>query len=286
MQLQSVEEQANAALESVDSFKEGFLHHLPNIILATIVLALFWFLASVIANGITKSLKKRMKNKSIASLFGSLLRALLVGLGIFIALSILGLDKAVTALLTGAGVAGLAVGFAVQNPLGNTFAGFLLSFRDDINIGDWIETNGFAGEVVDLDLKGTTLRGADNNMIIVPNKLVLEAPYKNHSLTTRTLVKVSCGVDYSSNLEHVRRTVLSTLCATFPHLKEEEIIFFYDEFADSSINFQTRFWMDAKSAIQAIYAKSEAIMAIKKAFEREGITIPFPIRTILGNDGE
>jgi len=193
----------------------------------------------------------------------------------------LNLSKALNTILAGAGVVGLAVGLALQGALANTYSGIVLSYVKYIKFGDWIHSNGYEGEVVDIDLRSVTLKQPDNNMVYIPNKLVVENPIKNFSTTAQSRVILGCGVAYGTNLGFARQVVLDSISAAFGTVSKEDIIFLYTAFGDSSINFETRFWIDSTSSIEVAKARSEAIMAIKDAFDREGINIPFPIRTLV-----
>ena len=186
-----------------------------------------------------------------------------------------------TSLLAGAGVVGLAIGLALQGTLANTFAGLILSFRKKIQIGNWVETTGYSGEVIDINLKDFTLKEADNNIVIIPNKTILENPLKNYSLTTRMRVFLECGIGYESDLEKVEQLTKEVIANTFDQVeKPEDVEFYYTEFGDSSINYLCRFWIDAESMLEKLRAKTKAIIEIKKAYDKEGINIPFPIRTL------
>jgi small conductance mechanosensitive channel len=199
----------------------------------------------------------------------------------FLILGILDLSKTLNTILAGAGVAGLAIGLALQGAISNTYSGIILSYIDQIKFGDWIQSNDYEGEVVDINLRTVTIKQRDNNLVYLPNKLVLENPIRNFSTTPKTRVIVDCGIAYSSDLEFVKKLVKETIYQAFKDFNsQEEVIFFYKEFGDSSINFETRFWVDSKSALEVALAKSKAIIAIKAAFDKNNINIPFPIRTL------
>ena len=94
-------------------------------------------------------------------------------------------------------------------------------------------------------------------------------------------VIINCGVGYESDLEHVREVAKQAIVDSFDQIKsKDEVEFFYREFGDSSINFMLRFYYDIENGIQKLINTSEAIIVIKKAFDKEGINIPFPIRTL------
>ncbi len=254
---------------------------IPNLILAIFVLSAAYFLAKYTRKLVLKLIEKRVSQISIALVISKIAAVVVVVTGLFLALGILNLGKMLTSLLAGAGVAGLAIGLALQGTLSNTFAGVVISFRERIQIGNWIETNGYSGEVVDVNLKEFVLKEADNNMVIIPNKTVLENPLKNYSLTTKMRVSLECGVGYDSDLEAVKQLTKETISSVFTQVEEEkDVEFYYTEFGDSSINFLCRFWIDAESMLEKLKAKTTAIIEIKKAYDKAGINIPFPIRTL------
>ena len=116
---------------------------------------------------------------------------------------------------------------------------------------------------------------------MIPNKTILENPLKNYSLTTRMRVFLECGVGYESDLEKVEQLTKDVIAKTFDQVeKPEDVEFYYTEFGDSSINYLCRFWIDAESMLEKLRAKTKAIIEIKKAYDKEGINIPFPIRTL------
>lgn len=267
-------------LDRLSSWIDTAILNLPNLLLAIIVFIITYWFARNIQNWSDKILKRFIKQASIRNLVSNVSSVIMVALGMFIALSILNLNEVLKSLLAGAGIAGLAVGLALQGTLANTFSGVFLAVKSIINIGDWVETNGYTGRVIDIDLRNTKIKESDNNIVVIPNKMVLENPFKNYGLTQRIRATITCGVAYNSDLDKVKSLTINTIEKQFQPSHGENIEFHYLEFGDSSINFQTRFWVDATANLTALEVKSEAIMAIKKAFDNNGIEIPFPIRTL------
>lgn len=257
------------------------IEYIPNFILAILVMITSYFAAKYISKFVGKLVSKKIEQASIKNAIARVSAVVVVALGLFIALGVMNLGKALTSLLAGAGVVGLAIGLALQGTLANTFAGLILSFRKKIQIGDWVETTGFAGEVMDINLKDFTLKESDNNIVVIPNKTILENPLKNYSLTTRMRVFIECGVGYESDLEIVEELTKNVIANTFEQVKfADDVEFYYTEFGGSSINYLCRFWIDAESMLEKMRAKTKAIIEIKKAYDKEGINIPFPIRTL------
>lgn len=268
-------------IDKLDTWFDALIVNLPNIIIAILVFTISLILSRYISKLVDKILANTKLQASMKNLLSKLASIVVVLLGLFLVLGILNLSKALNTILAGAGVVGLAVGLALQGALANTYSGIVLSFIKHIKFGDWIESNGFEGEVVDLDLRSVTLKQPDNNLVYLPNKLVVENPIKNYSTTSQSRVILKCGVGYSSDLEFVRKLVKKTILEKFDSVEnKEDIIFLYQEFGDSSINFETRFWINSTSSLEVAKAKTEAMISIKYAFDKNEINIPFPIRTL------
>lgn len=266
--------------DKMASWLDSLILNLPNFILAIVIFVIFIFIAKYAAKLVDKLLKRKGSQASIRQISTKVVKVIIVLLGFFVALGLLNLDKVLTSVLAGAGVVGLAIGLALQGTLSNTFSGVILSFLPELQIGDWVVTNGYAGEVVEINLRNIVVKESDNNYVMIPNSKIIDEPFKNFTRTSRSRVMVNCGVAYSSDLEFVQKLTTETMQSLFPQRGNEEVEFMYEEFGDSSINFVLRFWTDVTRNRDVLVAKNKAIIAIKKAFDNNGINIPFPIRTI------
>lgn len=270
--------------DQLAGWHNSFIALLPNMVIALIVLVAAYFISKYVDRGIRKLLKSHVSQASVSRLAGKAVAIIVVLGGIFIAMSVLELDKVVQGIIAGAGVSGLVIGLALQGSMSNVISGIILSFRKQVKVGDWIETTDFSGEVIEIQLDKFILKQADNNMVIIPNKTIIDNPLKNFTLTPRMRIMVSCGVGYKMDLEQVKKLTIETLSDLFKQNDGEEVEFFYQEFGDSSINFIVRFWVDATKNKQNLQAQSDAILAIKKVFDDNDINIPFPIRTLEFNN--
>ena len=270
--------------EKLGEWMDSLILSLPNFILAVLVFALFIIGAKYIGKLLNKILRFKVKQDSIREITIKIIKVVVIAIGFFVALGLLNLNTILTSVLAGAGVVGLAIGLALQGTLNNTFSGILLSFLPELQIGDWIENNGYAGRVVEINLRSIVIRQADNNYVVIPNSQVIDAPFKNFSRTARSRVMVDCGVAYDSDLEFVKDLTTKTIQKHFPQNMEEEVEFMFNEFGDSSINFTVRFWIPATDNRQLLFARSKAIIEIKKVYDQNGINIPFPIRTLEFNN--
>lgn len=268
-------------LEKLNTWKDLFIKNIPNIAIALVVLIISYFASRAINRFVYKTIGGKIKQESVRNLVSRIASAFIFLIGLYFAMTILKFDDTLKTIVSAAGVSGIVVGLALQGTLSNTISGIVLSFRKNLNIGNWVETNGYAGEVIDINLNYFVIKEADNNMVVIPNKTILENPFKNYSLTTKMRITIECGVEYGADLEKVEALTKKTITDNFNQEKiNKQVEFYFTEFGDSSINFICRFWVDSENALERLKAKSKAIIQIKKAFDKEGINIPFPMRTL------
>lgn len=266
-------------LEKLQSWGDSVVAMLPNLIVALLVVGAAALIAKMSRRLTVNAAKRLSAQPTVRRLLGTLMSLSILAVGLFVALGVLKLDKTVTSLLAGAGVLGLAVGFAAQNAAANFLSGVMISLRRPYKEGDLIETNSHFGTVDRVDLRVTRLRTPQGQLVLVPNKEILEQPLVNFSAFGRRRVDLVVGVSYGDDLETARQIALDAL-ADLDKRSDDEVEFFYDEFGGSSINFTIRFWVPFARQSDFLAARSEAVMRIKKAFDDHGITIPFPIRTL------
>ncbi|XMO86202.1 mechanosensitive ion channel family protein [Algibacter sp. AS12] len=278
-------EEFNKAYELISGKLTGWLEtiiaNLPNLLIAIIVMVVFYYISKYVSKLVGRLVSKKVHQDSLVSIITKITAVAIIAIGLFLALGVLNLSKTLETLIGAAGVSGLVIGLALQGTLSNTFAGIVLSFRKSVELGHWVETNGYSGEVVEISLKNFVIKESDNNMVLIPNKSILENPLKNYSLTTKMRVFIECGVGYESDLDQVKSLTQQTIANEFDQVKKpEDVEFYYTEFGGSSINYLCRFWIDSESMLEKLKAKTNAIIAIKKAYDKAGINIPFPIRTL------
>jgi small conductance mechanosensitive channel len=259
-----------------------FVVNLPNIVLAAIVMSLGIFAAQYVRKYVQKGLNKFVNNKTITGFASSMITAGFLVAMLLVVLSILKLDTALTSILGTAGIAGLAVGLALQEPIVNVFAGIVMSMREHYSVGDLVKTNDFFGTISKINLRSTILNTPDGQEVIIPNKEVLQNPIVNYTHSDKRRVDIDCGVAYGDDLETAREIALEAIRGNekVKYDRNMPLELFFTEFGDSSINFQLRFWYHFSSHADFMDLKSEAIIAIKKAFDSNNITIPFPVTTL------
>lgn len=167
---------------------------LPNMAVAALVVIAFFFLARLIKLLMYKFVLKVSHTPTLSGLFANLISVLVTLIGLFVALDVLKLEKAVSSLLAGAGIIGLALGFAFQDLTANFISGIFITFRRPFEVGHQIETNGFTGNVEEIQLRSTLIRTMDGLHVIIPNKEIFQKPIINHSLTPERRAEITFNV--------------------------------------------------------------------------------------------
>src|SRR5437762_14174033 len=177
---------------------------IPNIVLALIVLILFYFLGRLVKKLVFRILHRFSGKEAISGFISTVLNLLILILGIFIALNILNLQSAVFSLLAGASIIGLAVGFAFQDLTANFISGAYIAFRKPFEVGDLVETNSFLGNVEKINLRSTTIRTFEGLHVLLPNKEIFQKPIINYSRTSERKIELVFLIPQKSDLVRIR----------------------------------------------------------------------------------
>jgi small-conductance mechanosensitive channel len=212
----------------------------------------------------------------------------LVNIGVFILLVLLVLGQLgykITPLLTSLGIAGVAVALALQDTLGNLFAGFYILFDRPLKVGDYVQLDtGDEGFVEEIGWRNTKIRPWANNIIVIPNAKLAQSVIVNHHLPQQVQkVYIPCGVDYNSDLEHVERVCIEVgkeVMARIEGTDETwEPVVRFKEFADSNINFLLV--LQIKEFGVQYLLSHECVKALHKRFREEGIEISWPVSKLV-----
>lgn len=275
-----VEKIYNLISGKLTNWFENFIKLLPNLALAALVIIIGFFLSKLLRKFALKMVRKVSHLETINNLFASFMYIVGVGVTLFTALDILNLDKAVTTALAGAGILGLALAFAFQDIAANFMSGIFMSFRRPFNVGDLVKLGDHRGRIDAINLRDTTIITLEGQLLIIPNKEVFQNAIENYSITGVRRLDLKVGVSYGDDLELVKDVTIKAVENLSERDNNKEIELFYEEFGDSSINFNLRIWLTNPEQKTYLSARSNAVMAIKNAFDASDITIPFPIRTL------
>jgi len=241
------------------------------IIAAILIFIIGRWLAKMIKNLIVKVMKKAEVDATLTSFVGHLTYVALLTLVVIAALNQMGVQT--TSFVAIIGAAGLAVGLALQGSLSNFAAGVLMILFRPFKVGDYIEAGGTAGTVEEIQIFSTILTTPDNKVIIVPNAKITGDNIVNYSAKDTRRMDLVFGVGYSDDLQKVK-DILQNILQNDPRvLKVPEPMVGVLELADSSVNFAVRPWVKSSDYWPLFFDLKETI---KKRFDAEGISIPFP----------
>lgn len=270
---------SNEVTEKLSTWNDQLVGLLPNLVLAVIIIVAFSLIARLVRSWI-RSLGYRVSdNKAVSNLFALLAYIGTLITGLAIALQIMNLDGAATSILAGAGIAGVAIGFAFQDIAANFIAGVVLAVQRPMKIGDLVETHDIFGIVRHINLRSTEIETLQGQLVHIPNKDILLNPMTDYSHKSQRRVDIEIGVSYSDDLVRAKKVAIGAITSLKGINKSLPVDLYYSDFGDSSITFTLRFWAPFKKQTDYLEIRSQAIIAIKKAFDAEGIIIPFPVST-------
>jgi small conductance mechanosensitive channel len=269
----------NKLFDKLYGWAEDAVVMLPNFALALMVLLLFVLVGYYLKRLSIRVIRRFSDQVSLQNLVGNGIRIVTILVGTIIALDILHLNKALTSLLAGAGIIGLAISFAFQDLAQNLVSGLYLAINRPIRVGDIVESGSHFGEVLKIGIRTSIIRTFDGQDLYLPNKYLFQEPVQNYSTGARRIL-LRVGVSYGEDLQRVEEVTLDALKGLEDLHPAKETQLFYEEFGDSAIVFRLHIWVPFFQGGPYFGVRSEAIKAIHRAYKEAGITIPFPIRTL------
>ena len=245
------------------------------ILAAIAVLVIGRFVAKIVRKIIERMMARGKQEQTLISFVSHLVYAAMMAFVIIAALGKLGIQTASFVAILGA--AGLAIGLALQGSLANFAAGVLMIIFKPFKVGDFIEGGGTAGVVEEIQIFTTELKTPDNKQVIVPNAQMTSGNIVNYSAKGTRRVDLVAGIGYGDDIDKARGVLQSILDAEDRILKDPEPTIAVSELGDSSVNFVVRPWTTVDDYWGVYFSLTEAI---KKQFDSNGISIPFPQRDV------
>jgi len=225
---------------------------------------------------------KQKRSLPSTKIFVNLIRAIVVTIGVLVALDFIGVS--ITPMLTALGVGGLAISLALKDTLSDVFAGLHILLSKKVVPGDFIELeSGQKGDITNITWRNSTIIERTNNVFIVPNSVLSTGIIKNYDTLDRTFTaKLMLGVGYESDLSLVEKVTIEVakkvVSGIEEHVKDFTPFVRFYEFGDSSINIKVFFKVYRYGDQWFIFHKFIKELVIR--YREEGINIPFPIRTL------
>ena len=254
----------------------GFIDLLPGLLAALVVLVIFLAVSSLASRLLGKVLERSRVDPGLSQILRPLVKYTILGFGVIMAASQAGLE--VGSLLAGVGVAGLAVGLAAQDSLGNFISGVTILLDRPFRVGDRVTIEGTYGQVTHIGLRSVRLRTLEKLDVIFPNREVINSTIVNHTETPDLRLGVPLSIGYREDVREARAALLDGVAGIDGVRREPPPEVVVTALADSGVSLELRLWLeDAANERRMLF---EALEVAKRALDEAGIEIPFPQRTL------
>jgi len=263
-----------------DTFQEllqDMLRFIPHLITAIVTFIGAIVLSGVAARWVRRVTQAKTRDPETLQLLSELTRWTVVIVGVIVALEQVNFD--VTSLIAGLGIAGITIGFALQDIARNFVAGILLLIRQPFGIGDAVEVAGLAGTVLEVTIRDTVLKTWDGEMVIIPNMDVFTGTITNYSALPLRRRTVHIGLGYDEDVERATRIFLAAIQSADGVLLDPAPTVLAEELGDSALTLVARFWVNQETH-SLLEVHSEVVRAIKEAAEEYEIDLPYPTQTV------
>jgi len=266
----------------LQSALQSVLHFVPRLLAALVIFALSIVVSNWVGRGVHRLSQRRSLNEATERLLGRIARYAVLILGTLAALEQVDFD--VTSFLAALGVVGFTIGFALQDIARNFVAGVIMLIRQPFSIGDAIKVGDYAGSVLDITTRDTVIRTWEGPVVIIPNIDVFTNAIVRYSGAERRRHRLEIGVSYDTDVPRAIEVFKATIAGTPGVLQDPEPVVYADSFGESAINLVALFWF-TPGEVSFFGIKSDVIAALHQAAQENGINIPFPIRTVILEQG-
>ncbi|MBB1399898.1 mechanosensitive ion channel family protein [Pseudoalteromonas sp. SG44-8] len=280
LKIPSISDAEKLIEEKLGGWFDVVISHIPNFIVAVIIAIVFSILARFLGSMMRNVLRRSLDSQQIADLMASIFKMIVLCVGLFVALDFIGLKGTVTSLLAGAGIVGLAIGFAFQDMTENLIAGIAMGIRKPFKTGDVIKTDDVFGNVRSINLRNTLIENFYGQLILVPNKILFRNVLRNYSTLGVRRIEVPVGISYGDDPELAGEVIVKKINEFDFVIKQDETAVYAEGFGDSSVNLLVWFWIKYPGEADFMSVRHKAIVAVKQALSDADISIPFPIRTL------
>jgi small conductance mechanosensitive channel len=257
--------------ESLQQIVDLTVEYAPKVVLAVFTLLIGLWVIGIVTKMFGRVLKMKELDESLQGFFLSLAS---IGLKVLLVISVAGMiGIEVTSFIAILGAVSLSIGMALSGTLQNFAGGVMILIFRPFKVGDFIEAQGFAGVVSEIQIFNTIMKTGDNKVIIIPNAPLSSGSLTNYSREPKRRVDFTFGIGYNDDIDHAKG-VLHQLSEEDDRIHGDPAPFIaVSELADSSVNLVLRVWVDAANYWPV---KFDMLEKVKKTFDQEGISIPYP----------
>ena len=271
-------------LGKMQAMLNSFISLLPNLVLALIVFAIFFFVARTIKKVVRNLTRDRRQARNLGMVLGRLAQGITILVGLFIALSIVIPSLKAGDLVQLLGISGVAIGFAFRDILQNFLAGILILLTEPFQIDDQIVFKSFEGTVESIQTRATTIRTYDGRRIVIPNSELFTNSVTVNTAFEHRRLQYDVGIGYGDDIDQAKQLLLEAIYETDGVLETPAPDVIIVELAGSSVNIRARWWVAPPRRADVLDLQDQVLTNIKNKLTANGIDLPFPTQQILFHD--
>lgn len=258
-----------------DSIQDWAAMYGLSIVGAILILVVGRIVSGWVRKAVVKLLEKSNLEPTIVSFLSNIVYALFITFVFLMAISQLGVET--TSFIAVIGAVGFAIGFALKDSLSHLAAGVLILVNKPFALGDFVEAGGTAGSILEIRLFATKLKTPDNKIVYVPNASIVGGNITNYTAEATRRVDMEFGIGYSDDIDKAKEIILKILSNDDRVLKDPAPQVVVGSLGDSSVNIKVRPWTKKEDYWGFYFDMTENV---KKKFDEEGVSIPFPQRDV------
>lgn len=277
-------EPVSTAWGKIQAMTNSLIALLPNLVLALIVFAIFWFGAVAFKSLVKRLTRRHRQARNLGLVLGRLSQGVVILVGLFVALSIVIPSFKAGDLVQLLGISGVAIGFAFRDILQNFLAGILILLTEPFQLDDQIVFKNFEGTVEEIQTRATTIRTYDGRRVVIPNSELFTNSVMVNTNWENRRVQYDVGIGYGDDIERAKQLIMEALANLEGVLKDPAPDVLVMELAGSTVNIRVRWWINPPRRAEALDTRDKVLTAIKNKLTANGIDLPFPTQQILFHD--
>lgn len=280
--MQGIDFNTSLIFDKLNAWADGFVQLLPNIIVAIVVFIVFYLIAWFVQRSVRRIAGNHGRH-SLGEVAGSLLKWIVIILGVMLAVTIIAPSIKPGDLLSGLGVSSVAIGFAFKDILQNMLAGILLLLKQPFEVGDQIISGNFEGTVEKIETRATLIKTYDGRLVVIPNSDIYTNSVVVNTAYAQSRSQYDVGIGCNDDWEKARTLMVEACQEVEGVLADPKPETIPVELGDFSNIIRLRWWTKSDRSTQ-IHVKGEVLQAVYQKLDAAGIDFPYPTQVHLWHD--
>lgn len=255
--------------QEMDRYYDFIVAITPRLLISILVIVITWVISRLIRNFTDNRLRTRMEDPLLASFLATLVRGIIIFVGLVFAFRTMGLSNLTNGLMAGAGVGAIIIGFALRDLGENFLAGILMAFKRPFRVGDFVETNNIRGRVVHMSIRDTQLKTPDGKDVFMPNASIIKNPLTNFTIDGYLRIDFQVGIPAGSNYEEQLKLIEAAVNKTAGViLRRRKTTTHVTAILPGRLDVMVSFWIDTFRSRETLeQIRSNVIANVQRAME-------------------